>query len=112
MKITIQQAINLFALSEKEAAKLDVDKDGNISKEEALKCPNNIPLIEHFYGKGSGKLAAAGKLNPTTAKCATNTFENLKNTFAMNYNEGQLSPRVDSDLAQSSVGNKLSRLYA
>jgi hypothetical protein len=47
---------------------------------------------------GTGKLAAAG--NPTTAKFATNPFGTC-------FNEGELVPKVSSDLAETPLGNKL-----
>lgn len=61
-------------------------------------------------------------INPNTAINASRGAKRIQaqsvnqsfavNAFNTNYNQRELSPRVDSDLAYSPVGNVFPRLYA
>lgn len=60
------------------------------------------PNIAINAGRGAKKVQAQNVSNQFFAT----------NAFSTNYNQRELSPRVDSDLAPSVVGNVFPRLYA
>lgn len=60
--------------------------------------PNTAIIAE----RGAKKVQAQNVSNPFFTT----------NAFSTSYNQGELSPRVDSDLAYSPVGNVFPRLYA
>ncbi len=60
------------------------------------------PNTAIIAGRGAKKVQAQNVSNPFFAT----------NAFSTSYNQGELSPRVDSDLAYSPVGNVFPRLYA
>jgi hypothetical protein len=115
--ISINQAMNLYGVTKEDLKTLNSNGDDKISLKELQNwgINKNAGLREYFNGKTSGELLAVnqkGAPNFTGVKNATNPFENLKGAFRRNYNVGQLSPRIDSDSGQSTVGNIFPRLYA
>ncbi len=109
--ISVQKATQLYGVSKEDLKTLNPDGDDKITYKElqAYGIDKNKQLTNFFTTKINGPVAAT-EVN----KCAaTNPFtDNLKNAFTINHNQGELSPRVDSDLAPSVVGNVLPRLYA
>ena len=107
--ISVKQAIQNYGVSNEDVKKINTDGDDKITYKElqAYGVDKNKQLTNYFTTQ-IGAAAKTAKVN------ASNPFDNnsLKNSFTGNFNRGELSPRVDSDLGYSPVGNVLPRLYA
>lgn len=109
--ISVQKAQQLYGVTQEELKTLNPDGDDKITYKElqAYGVDKNKQLTNFF----TTKITGANPVQKTQKTVATNPFTgNLKNAFSTNFNQRELSPRVDSDLAPSVVGNVFPRLYA
>lgn len=109
--ISVEKAKNLYGVTDKDLKTLNPDGDKKITFQELQSYGlNKNKQLTNFF---TTKITGANPVQKTQKTVATNPFTgNLKNAFSTNFNQGELSPRVDSDLAPSVVGNVFPRLYA
>lgn len=108
ISISVTKAMNLYGVTAEDLKVLNANGDDKITVQElrAYGLEKNAGLTSYFDQKTSGALLA-------TKNHTSNPFRGrIKDNFRTNYNAGQLTPRVDSDFAQSNVGNVLPLLYA
>lgn len=113
ISVSTKQAKQLFGMSDKDLKLMDADKNGQITVMEFKSSGLNkySGLREYFNKQTFGALTAPAHSEKVQKN--SNPFAgNVKDNFRTNYNTGELSPRVSSDLASSQVGNVLPRLYA
>ena len=107
ISISVNKAKQLYGVTEEELKLLNTNGDDKITIEELRKfgLNRNTGLTAHFNSKTNGALLAAEK------EAYVQNPNSIKNNFMRNHNSGQLSPRVNSDLAETGVGMALPLLY-
>ena len=111
-------AVSKYGLSESAAQKLDSNRDGKITANEITKLPSevNSAIVNYFDNKTHGQFGQSigftseNRVTQPTQIASVNPIKNnsLHNAFAVNHNNGELSPVV----ADGVRGNVLPRLYA
>ena len=105
VSLSVDKARSLYGVTAEDLKTLNADGDDKITIKElqAYGLGKNRALTEYFNTKTSGALLAT---NPQTRQDGS-----IKSSFATNFTGG-LSPRVNSDVGPSQVGNVLPYLYA
>ena len=105
VSLSVDKARSLSGVTAEDLKTLNADGDDKITIKElqAYGLGKNRALTEYFNSKTSGALLAT---NPQTKSDGS-----IKSNFATNFTGG-LSPRVNSDVGPSQVGNVLPYLYA
>ena len=105
ISISVDNAVKLYGVTNEDLKTLNSDGDDKITLKELQKfgLGKNIQLTEYFNRKTSGALLSQQRQQKNDGS--------IKSNFSTNFT-GSLSPKVDSDIAQSQLGKELPFLYA
>lgn len=105
LSISVDNAKLLYGVTTEDLNTLNSDGDDKITLKELQKfgLGKNIQLTEYFNRRTSGALLAQHNQQKNDGS--------VKSAFANNYSGG-LTPKVDSDMAPSKLGNVFPMLYA
>lgn len=105
VSLSVDKARSLYGVTAEDLKTLNADGDDKITIKElqAYGLGKNRALTEYFNSKTSGALLATNPQKPNDGS--------VKSNFMTNFTGG-LTPRVNSDIGPSPLGNVLPYLYA